>query len=169
MLIDDFNNTIDIWINELQDYSFEKLLIKPDAKSWSLAQVYVHITDETKWYIGQIEICLSNNENASGQMKEGGKTIFSNNSFPDIKIKGDPSVASTIPQPKSKEELQENLQALRLRMNVLWKEIITSKFIGKTDHPGNGYFNAQEWFQHAEMHMRHHFKQKKRIDDLFMI
>ncbi|MBS1934132.1 MAG: DinB family protein [Bacteroidetes bacterium] len=169
MLIDDFNNTIDTWINELQHYSFEKLIIRPGEESWSLGQVYMHIINETKWYIGQIEICLSNNENASGQMKEGGKIIFANNSFPDLKIKGDVLTAANMPQPTNKEELQKELQSLKLRMSVLWNEIVTSKFIGKTTHPGNGYFNAREWFQHAEMHLRHHLRQKKRIDDFFMI
>jgi hypothetical protein len=27
------------------------------------------------------------------------------------------------------------------------------------------FFNAPEWLQFAEMHMRHHFRQKMRIDD----
>ena len=38
---------------------------------------------------------------------------------------------------------------------------------GKTQHPGLGYFNATEWLQFATMHLRHHFKQKKRIEEYF--
>jgi hypothetical protein len=36
---------------------------------------------------------------------------------------------------------------------------------GKTRHPGLLYFSALEWLRFAEMHMRHHFRQKKRIDE----
>src|SRR5579871_3224043 len=122
MLIDDFNATIDIWINALQHYSFEKLLAKPDAESWSLGQVYMHIIDEAKWYIGQIEICLSDNENADGEMKEGGIKMFANNEFPDIKIKGDPVAASQMPQPPGKEKILNELSAIKQRMNELWKD-----------------------------------------------
>jgi hypothetical protein len=35
---------------------------------------------------------------------------------------------------------------------------------GKTRHPGLLYFSAPEWLQFAEMHLRHHFLQKQRID-----
>ena len=39
------------------------------------------------------------------------------------------------------------------------------KYKGKTKHPGLGYFSAEEWLQFAEMHFRHHLRQKKRIDE----
>jgi hypothetical protein len=35
---------------------------------------------------------------------------------------------------------------------------------GKSRHPGLGYFNAGEWLRFIEMHMRHHLRQKERID-----
>jgi hypothetical protein len=35
---------------------------------------------------------------------------------------------------------------------------------GKAGHPGLGYFSAAEWLQFAEMHLRHHFRQKERLD-----
>jgi hypothetical protein len=39
------------------------------------------------------------------------------------------------------------------------------KRIGKTKYPGLNYFTAKEWLQFAGIHLRHHLKQKKRIDD----
>jgi hypothetical protein len=44
---------------------------------------------------------------------------------------------------------------------------LLQKRIGKTKHPGSNYFTAKEWLQFAEIHLRHHLKQKKRIDDFF--
>ena len=31
-------------------------------------------------------------------------------------------------------------------------------------HWAGGWFNAQQWFHSCEMHLKHHFRQKKRID-----
>jgi hypothetical protein len=45
------------------------------------------------------------------------------------------------------------------------KIISKTLFKGKTKHPGLNYFTAKEWLQFAGMHLRHHLKQKKRIDD----
>jgi hypothetical protein len=164
MLIDNFNNTIEIWITALNDYEVEQLLIKPEVSSWTIGQVYTHLIEETNWYIGEIKICLSNDENASGQMKQGAKAIFDNNEFPNEKIMGDPSTAAEMKQPESKEELQQTLKEIKFHMNMLWNEILSTKYNGKTRHPGNGYFNARQWFQHTEMHLRHHLRQKQRID-----
>ncbi len=53
MLIDDFNHTIDIWIKELKQYDFIQLCAKPSPKSWSLGQVYMHLIEDTNYYIEQ--------------------------------------------------------------------------------------------------------------------
>jgi hypothetical protein len=47
--------------------------------------------------------------------------------------------------------------------------ITQSPYKGKTKHPGLHYFNADEWLQFADMHFRHHVKQKKKIDDFLRI
>jgi len=46
---------------------------------------------------------------------------------------------------------------------------LKSSFHGKSKHPGLGFFSASEWFQFAEMHLRHHLKQKERIDRFLQI
>jgi len=51
-------------------------------------------------------------------------------------------------------------------MNALAALIPASDFKGKTKHPGLLYFNAGEWLQFATIHLRHHLRQKKRIDTL---
>ena len=49
-------------------------------------------------------------------------------------------------------------------MNDAAAQIENNKSRGKTKHPGFNYFNAIEWLQFAEMHLRHHLKQKERIE-----
>ncbi len=169
MLIDDFNNTIDIWIDALKQYDFNTLCTKPGTESWSLGQVYMHLLNETGYYLEQIASCLGNNENSGEEMVAFAKELFIRNGFPDEMIKGDPVFAEKIMQPISKQQLQQEMQNLKLEMNAIWTRIIHSRMNGKTQHPGQGYFNPKEWFQYAEMHLRHHLRQKRRIEQVLKI
>lgn len=164
MLIDDFNHGIDTWIEALHHYNFVQLCRKPSPDSWSLGQVYMHLIENTNYYIEQIKVCLSNNNNESMRPSDIAKTMFLNNDFPDELIEG-PSSNNNTRQPVSKEDLQNSLFQIKHEMNHLYSLISQTNVHGKTKHPGLNYFSAKEWFQFAEMHLRHHLRQKKRIDE----
>lgn len=162
--ISNFDKTIDTWVNSLENYNYQELSAKPGAQSWSLLQVIMHLIRENKFYEKQIEECLCNNENIGEEMKEEAKAMFENNSFPDQRLKGS-DLPENMPIPANKAALEQELSELKSEMNVLWIKINNNASTGKTCHPGLGYFNAKEWFQFAEMHLRHHLRQKARIDD----
>lgn len=164
MIIDDFNSTIDTWIKDLEHYNLDQLSARPDRTSWSLGQIYMHLIEETKFYIDQMESCLKYNDHAFEQMDERAKIMFANNSFPDRRIKGDQFTSEKVPQPESKLQLRQDMLQLRQEINEIGNKVMTSDTIGKTPHPGHGYFSAAEWLQFAEMHMRHHLKQKSRLE-----
>jgi len=164
MLLENFNHTLDTWIKALEQYDFTHLCTKPAPDSWSMGQVYMHLIEDTNYYIEQIKICMSNNDHAMDQASPTAKTMFLNNDFPDEIIEGAPS-NSSIPQPVSKEQLVGSLMNLKDEINHVGVLILNSPFRGKTKHPGLNYFGADEWFRFAEMHFRHHVRQKKRIDD----
>lgn len=163
MLIDDFNHTIAAYIIELDRYTVAQLCAKPSPVSWSLGQMYLHLIADTRFYLEQIKICISNNNQAEEQAAPHAKTMFANNEFPDEFIAGAPANAH-IPQPQSKEHLLNELLALKAEINAAAMRISKSEFAGKTKHPGLHYFSAMEWLQFADMHFRHHLRQKKRID-----
>ena len=163
MTIENFNATIDIWINALEDYDYDQLTAQPSPTSWSIGQVYMHLLDDTSYYIEQIQICVTNNDHINDQATPEGKVMLLNNDFPDEILEGSPANAD-MPQPESKERLMEDLLNLKTTMNNAATLISESPFRGKTKHPGLDYFSADEWLQFAEMHLRHHFRQKKRID-----
>lgn len=168
MLIDDFNHTIDIWIRELEKYNLDQLCTKPSKTTWSIGQMYLHLIDDTSYYIEQIKMCLANNDNATEEPAPAAKIMFANNSFPDEIIEGAPS-NSFIPQPESREQLLHCLEHIKTEMNALAILINQNLFKGKTKHPGLNYFSAKDWLQFADMHFRHHLRQKKRIDDFLGI
>ncbi len=159
------NETVDKWITVVCEYSFEVLLRKPGSESWSLGQIAMHIVTETGYYIGEINMCLGSRENCLEEMTEEARTMFSRNSFPDIRIKRDASLFQSYPQPESMIDMREKLEKLKLELNQLLNKIGASECEGKTRHPGLGYFNAREWMQFAEMHMRHHLRQKDRVEE----
>ena len=162
MLIHSFNRTIDRWIDAIQQYNFEQLCTQPDADSWSIGQVCMHLINDTNWFIGQIKICVSDNNNADETMLPFAQTMFLNNSFPDERLTNPANI--NMPQPESKEELLQRFIRLKKNMNDAATQIENSKSKGKTKHPGFNYFNAIEWLQFAEMHLRHHLKQKNNIE-----
>lgn len=162
--LEQFNATIDAWIKFLDDYTFEMLTMKPAPDSWSLGQVYVHILADTPYHIGQMKAALATDADSNGEMHENAKWMFANNMFPDMKIEGT-STNDNTPQPSSKEELLRQLIAIRADVNVVFRSNDFSKSKGKSRHPGLHFFSATEWLQFTEMHMRHHLRQKKRIDE----
>lgn len=164
MLIDDFNRIIDYWIDELHQYTFEQIVVKPSIESWSLGQLYMHLVENTNYYADQINICVTNNNFVDEHASKGAQAMFSKNDFPDELIEGPPENAFT-PQPNSKEQLQCLLLTLKAKMNNAAASMVASGFKGKTKHPGLNYFGAEHWLQFAEMHFRHHLRQKQRIDN----
>lgn len=168
MSIKEFNETIDHWLLGLQQYSFEDLIAKPSPQSWSMGQLYNHLINETHYYISRINVCISNNRNATKGMAIEGKQMFRNNSFPDERLVGAPS-HSRIPQPVSKQDLTKEFLDLRKTMNAVAALMQSTVYHGKAKHPGLHYFSAAEWLQFADMHLRHHLRQKARIDDFLKL
>lgn len=158
-----FDTTIQQWIDQLGHYTLSQLWRPPRAGSWSLGQVYNHIIDDTSWFAGQMKEALECRENAGETMHPNARAMFERNGFPDIRIEG-PATNTFIAQPQSIEELARRLAAIKTTVDDLFREFDPTASTGKTQHPGLHFFSAVEWLQFSEMHMRHHLRQKERID-----
>jgi len=165
MGIKTFNKIIDIWINGLDSFTIDQIVLKPDEKNWSLGQVYEHIVEETNWYNEQLEISLSDIENANAPTTIAARKLFKNGSFADERIVGDPLISENVKQPTSIEQLKSDFEKLKTRTNENWLSMTKAITYGISEHPGMGYLNCFEWLYYSEMHMRHHLKQKSRIED----
>jgi len=163
-LINNFNHTISIWISALEQYSFHDLIAKPTPETWSLGQVYMHLATETSFFIEQINRCISCDENAGELLSTHGAALLLANELPNEKIEGPPSNAAVV-QPAGKQDLLLNLLNIKAAMNAVAAAMQSSSFKGKTKHPGFDYLAAGEWLQFVEIHLRHHLRQKKRLDD----
>ena len=164
--MESFNQTIDGWITALDKYSFGQLCAKPSPDGWSLGQVYMHLISETTYFLQQVKICSSNNDNAAEAMSPVAKIFFDNNELPDAIIEGPPTNAGT-PQPPGKEALMQSMLSLKAEFNKAAILVAANTCKGKTKHPGLHYFNAEEWLRFADMHLRHHKRQQQRIEQFF--
>ena len=164
MLTEVLHKTITGWINDLDNYTLAELRKKPSPASWSLGQVYFHLIDNTRYYLEEARTCLNSSEHMLERPLPDGAAMLGNNEFPDAIIEG-PDNNVDILQPDSNEQLKSGLLQIKDEINRLAVLISQSPYKGKTKHPGLGYFSANDWLQFADMHFRHHLKQKKRIDD----
>ena len=165
MGIKNFNDTIGIWINELSRFTIEQLKIKPDDKSWSLGQLYEHLIEETNWYNGQIKMTLGNEKNSDKMTSDAAKVLLKRGSFENKRFQGDPLISENVKQPTTIAKLKSDLEGLKQNTNEIWAKMNNASKYGKSEHPGIGFLNCFEWIQYSEMHMRHHIKQKKRIEN----
>jgi hypothetical protein len=159
-----FNETLQQWILWLDDYSFETLLRKPRPGAWSLGQMYVHLLVSTEHFISQAKLAAANRDHRDEPMHEKARWMFDHNSFPPRILEG-PDNDSNTPQPGSKAEIAIRLTRIRDDINGETLASAWSASGGKTRHPGLLFFSAPEWLQFAEMHLRHHFLQRQRIED----
>lgn len=158
-----FNHTMSKWKVQLDEYSFLALCTKPCPESWSIGQVISHLIEETLWYFELVEVCLKTNDNAEKEIYPKIEKWLERNAFPNKRLKGPADLASQ-PQPESKDALLQQWEHLNATILMTAMAIASSQFCGKVAHPVHGYLNAEQWFQYAEQHMRHHFRQRKRID-----
>ena len=163
MLSQSFSNILDGWIKELDRYSLDQLLAKP-AAGCSMGQLYLHLIEATGYSLKQAKTCTTGNDNMSGEKFLAAEKIFRDNELPDIFIEGPPSNAKT-PQPLNKDQILQGLIDLKNRFIEVSTLVEKNQGNGKTKHFGLGYLTAGEWLQFAEIHFRHHLRQKKRLDE----
>lgn len=158
----DIGATLDQWIAALDDYNLQQLQAQPPDGGWSLGQVYMHLLNEAEYHLEQFTAALSSSEQSQEEATPEGRTMLNNNAFPDIRLEGPPENAA-VPQPESKSELTAAMLLLKEQFEKSLL-MLSHDHRGKSKHPGLGYFSAREWLQFADMHMRHHLRQKERID-----
>ena len=143
-----------------------KLTWKLSPENWSIGQLYIHLMQDSYFYIDQLKYCILHPGNEQEEAMPAAKKMFANERFPDQRIKGAPSNA-LIPQPESKEWLFLQMKSLKAAIDQVVILVADNPVTGKTKHPGLGYFDAREWLHFMSMHFRHHEKQLERLDEFY--
>ncbi|MEQ7052657.1 DinB family protein [Paenibacillus alvei] len=155
-------------VQELDLYNMEEITRKPSEEEWSLGQVYMHLIRSALFMqLRQVEVCRDMTADAASsdqlEKTQQGSVVFAAGSIPPIRVKVPASPEYTPPQPASKEEIVEGMQAVLRRMNELEPVIASIPEHHRTMHPGFGYLSAMEWYLLVDMHFRHHALQRGRL------
>lgn len=164
-LKNNFEQTVMFWQNALENYTEEDLSAKENETSWSLGQVYEHLTSMSKRILALAERLNHGDDNSHEEKTANGINTFKENSLGVKKIHSPANATSPPKQTENKAELAKDLVYLKQRFSELCDATNNSMHKGKHNHPILGFLNAKEWLQFIEMHFRHHVHQKERIDE----
>ncbi len=161
----EFQQQINFWKSELNNYNDEQFSKKPADDKWSIGQLYYHLAFGTQnFHLKMIELCLEQKNVVLDRPKNiKGKISFLIGGFPPVKIKVPPTEQYT-PKQSSVEEIKSALDQLSVKMSTVSALVDNSNSKVKVAHPGFSYLNAKEWYQLIEMHFRHHRRQKAELD-----
>ena len=155
-----FARTADLWISALDNYSDADWNRVPAEGTWTIAQVYAHIVDASRSFgLEKIERCAERSEGKPTRTWIG-RFVFLIGAIPPVRAKV--PTAGYVPPSISKDEARSELNAVKEAMQQSIPTVLSAR--GVATHPFLGKLNAREWFLFSEMHMRHHLRQKKRID-----
>lgn len=164
-IADRFFHTLDTWEKALDGYTMEELTRQPDPDSWSVGQVYLHLTGSAeRYHLRRLDQCLEDMSHADEPMDPRVVPFFAAGELPDIRVKVPPSPQYTPPQPERKAQLREKIDWMRAAMQAAAEKLAKDPPSGKAAHMAYGYLNAAEWFELIDMHFRHHLRQKARLD-----
>jgi hypothetical protein len=170
-LILDFEKLSAEWIKGLEKYDEKEFSEKPSGYEWSAGQLYNHLVFANRdYFLKKIQHCIENKEARGGQPKswQAFVILFFNN-LPPRRYRVPKSLNHAPMQPQDKKEIEENFFDIIKRTKLLSLKIKKSMPDIKTSHPSIGYLNGKEWLQFMIIHMKHHLRQKKRIDDFLKI
>lgn len=163
-LLNDVNAVIDIWEEELNNYSDEEFGRITNVSQWTIGQLYQHLIIETRVLnLKNIKQSLSLQSENKPSKNIFGRLLFLVKTIPPYKFKIRDVKSNAIQQPSNIEAVRFHLKQLKANIQEVAQSLkVTNN--AKTLHPFLGYLNAYEWFELIEIHFRHHLRQKSKID-----
>lgn len=164
-ILDKYRSHTEKWLQELETFPTAMFDVHTPGQ-WSLAQVTDHICKTTRVCAGNAVLC-SEGKGEKGHSGLGAAVFCSLGSFPPMRIhvKNIPKEREDIYLPLhiTKEEACNELLAAMEYMQQCLPAVNTANKNIRIKHWAGGWFNAEQWYHCAEMHIKHHFRQLKRI------
>ncbi|WP_168118581.1 DinB family protein [Paenibacillus sp. HB172176] len=163
-MVNNSSAVIEQYMRNLDSYSIEQLRFKCKDDIWSVGQMYIHVIEVAKEYIGHIETCSrATDEEPEGKTEDGTKAL-GENEWPNIRVKLEESPNATR-NPESKDEIIAGLEQVLEKLDYWAGCVDETNPACKVRHGWFGWLDAREWFELVGMHSRHHLRQKARLDE----
>lgn len=140
--------------------------VEPPIGGWSYSEVYAHIFDSSL-------ICLiAMNNCIKGDGKEKSthiivKAILFFGMFPPGRKYNVPEKLALRVKKIGFAAAQQFITDFELQLAQIYPKVKNADPKIKVKHPVIGYLNAKQWLQFIEIHLNHHLKQLKRIENSF--
>ncbi|MFD0695303.1 DinB family protein [Paenibacillus sp. GCM10027628] len=163
-MLNDSSAIIEQYMRDLDRYSIEQLRFKCKENVWSVGQMYIHVIEVAKEYIGHIETCTkATHEELEGKTEDGTKAL-AEKEWPNIRVQLEEPPNATC-NPESKDEIIVGLEQV-LEKLAYWAGCVDEANPAcKVRHGWFGWLNARDWFEMVGMHSRHHLRQKAKLDE----
>ncbi len=163
-----FDRTVAQWRERLGAISEADFGRAPANGGWNTGQVCHHISMASAKLLGGARACAENTGEERG-FSFLPALITAIGSFPPAKIK----VPSDLPEdwqhlghpdPTSKAVALKMLDGMEQEMRELCEPVDRASTTLRRKHPAGGWPHARQWYQFAEMHLRHHLRQLGRLE-----
>jgi hypothetical protein len=163
-VLNDSSTIIEQYMRSLDEYSIEQLRFKYQENIWSVGQMFIHVIEVAKEYIGHIETCTMATEEMPEGKTEDGTKVLAEKEWPNIRVKLE-QLPNETRNPESKDEIIAGLEQVLVKLANLAGCVDEANPACKVRHGWFGWLNAREWFEMVGMHSRHHLRQKARLDE----
>jgi hypothetical protein len=157
---------VDAYRSHLSTKTEEIFQLTPPIGGWSYSEVYSHIFDSSLLSLMAIQNCLNGDGRKEGTSL-GVKVVLFFGMFPPGKKYNVPSKLMTRVKKINIMAAEQFMIDFELQLAKIYPHINAADGKIKTKHPRLGYLNAKQWLRFIEIHLRHHLKQLKRIENSF--
>lgn len=161
-----FDDSLRSWRERLERFTDEQFEARPAPRVWTPGQVYHHVATVTDLLVGEALACAR----GEGERRWGLlPTLFCWwGSFPPVRIrlKDVPDEFSGAVDPVQIDRVRAALELTRMEetMRSALDSVEQAPRGIRRRHFAVGWFDAPQWYQLAEMHLRHHERQMRRIE-----
>jgi len=167
-LLTRFNSKAQEWLSDLKMMDDALMHVRPDSKSWSLAEVYDHVMRVARSYqIPNLKKSLTVTAELRKRKNKYGIAVFNLGLRKNIHMRMEsfpkPLVEAFTPIKRAKSDLVQDFTSFVGEVNELEEILVKSKKENKQYHPMFGDINTKEWFALIELHIWQHDKQREKI------
>ncbi|SOD19728.1 DinB family protein [Pedobacter xixiisoli] len=158
--------TAEAYRQKLEGFDSENFQTEPPIGGWSYSEVYAHIFDSSLLSLMALNNCI----NGEGKVKPTAfvvKVILFFGSLPPGRKYKAPSKIAVRVKKISIAAAQQFITDFELQLAQTYPKMKDADPRMKVKHPVIGYLNTEQWLRFIEIHLNHHYKQLKRIENSF--
>ena len=163
-----FKRTMGEWRERLGRVSEADFVRAPAEGAWSLGRICHHLSFAHTMLMEGAAACAGDGAQARGGSAMAAIMCWVG-SFPPTRFKIPPDISEHLSKMGNPDELSKSdalaaLDEMERTMNELCDKVAAAPKSQRVEHFAAGWLTAAQWYQVAEMHLRHHLRQLKRTE-----